>query len=118
MAPPTAPATTVIGAGGSVSVADPELFGDFMGITVACGDFNDDGFADLIAGGVSDPFVLDKGKLALQLGTAASSAPKVPALSPGGVGLLRAILLGLGAVLLRRPRSSGTPECRWIVPGR
>ena len=115
---PTAPVTKVIGAGGSIAVEDDELFGDFMGITVACGDFNDDGLADLIAGGVSDPFVGDKGKLALQLGTAASSAPKVPALSPGGVGLLLAILLGLGAVLLRRPRSSGTPEGRWIVPGR
>jgi len=89
------PATTIIGEGSTVSVADPELFGDFMGFSAACGDFNGDGLADMIAGGVSDPFVLDKGKVALQLGVA---APSVPAISRQGIGLLLLALLVLGAV--------------------
>ncbi|HJO23679.1 MAG: hypothetical protein QF890_16380 [Myxococcota bacterium] len=115
---PTAPVTTVIGAGGSIAVEDDDLFGDFMGITVACSDFNGDGFADLIAGGTSDPFVGDKGKLALQFGTAGSDAPGVPVLSPGSVVLLLAALLGLGAAFRLRPRlSSETAEGDSIYNG-
>ena len=90
------PATTIIGEGSTASVSDPELFGDFMGYSTACGDFNGDGLADMIAGGVSDPFVLDKGKVALQLGIA---APSVPALSRQGIGILFAALLFLGAAV-------------------
>jgi len=93
------PTTMIIGEGSTASVADPELFGDFMGFSAACGDFNGDGVADMIAAGVSDPFVLDKGKVALQLGI---PVPSVPALSSSSVGVLLLILLGLGALCAGR----------------
>lgn len=100
---PDAPTTKVIGTGGSVAVADPELFGDFMGRAVACGDFNGDGLADLIAGGVSDPAVMDTGKLALQLGVA--PPPPADSLPAAGVVLLFGLLLTMGLVMVRSPLS-------------